>query len=339
MPANKFALLRYRIIDRSIRNRGSKAYPSKEDLRYACEEALYGSDGEHISMSTIDKDIWAMRNEGELGYYAPIKFSKDLGGYYYENPDYTIAELPLNEDDLSAIRAAAETLFQFREIPLFKQFDSAIEKILDRMKISAGDLNKNENEVIQFEKLGSYKGSEFLRDLFDACTHKKETAITYQKFQTDEVKNYQFHPYILKEYRSRWYVIGYDINTKTHKTFALDRIKDVVLSDQKFVVDASFDSKSFFEYALGITVTNDKPQEIVLEFQPNLAPYVQSQPIHHSQKIIEETEMYSRVSIKVIITIELITTILGFGDGVKVVSPSALKEQVKRTLNSCISQY
>ncbi|MCO4805821.1 MAG: WYL domain-containing protein [Flavobacteriales bacterium] len=339
MPANKFALLRYRIIDRSIRNRGSKAYPSKEDLRYACEEALYGSDGEHISMSTIDKDIWAMRNEGELGYYAPIKFSKDHGGYFYEDPEYTIAELPLNEDDLSAIRAAAETLFQFREIPLFKQFDSAIEKILDRMKISAGDVEKKENEVIQFEKLGSYKGSEFLSNLFDACTHKKVTSITYQKFQTEEVKSYTFHPYILKEYRSRWYVIGYDINTQTHKTFALDRIKKVVVGEHKFVVDAAFDSKSFFEYALGITVTNDQPQEIVLEFQPNLAPYVQSQPIHHSQKIIEQSNSYSRVSIKVIVTVELITTILGFGDGVKVLSPSALKEQVKRTLNSCISQY
>ena len=76
--------------------------------------------GEHISMSTIDKDIWAMRNEGELGYYAPIKFSKEYGGYYYEDPEFTISEVPLNDDDLNAIQAAAETLYQFRDIPLFK---------------------------------------------------------------------------------------------------------------------------------------------------------------------------------------------------------------------------
>ena len=64
MPANKYALLRYRIIDRCITQ---KSYPTKEDLRAACEEALYGSDGENISISTIEKDIWAMRNESELG--------------------------------------------------------------------------------------------------------------------------------------------------------------------------------------------------------------------------------------------------------------------------------
>ena len=61
MPANKYALLRYRIIDRCISN-SLNPFPTKEDLRSACEEALYGSDGENISISTIEKDIWAMDN-------------------------------------------------------------------------------------------------------------------------------------------------------------------------------------------------------------------------------------------------------------------------------------
>ncbi|MFM9984219.1 MAG: hypothetical protein ACKVOK_03255, partial [Flavobacteriales bacterium] len=68
MPANKYALLRYRVIDRCLKNKG-KPYPTREDLRQACEEDLYGAGGEAISLSTIDKDIWAMKNEGELGYY------------------------------------------------------------------------------------------------------------------------------------------------------------------------------------------------------------------------------------------------------------------------------
>ncbi len=99
MPANKYALLRYRIIDRCLKNTG-KPYPSREDLRSTCEEALYGSGGDAISLSTIDKDIWAMKNEGELGYYAPISFSRTHGGYFYEDPEYSISELSLGDDDL-----------------------------------------------------------------------------------------------------------------------------------------------------------------------------------------------------------------------------------------------
>ena len=108
MPANKYALLRYRIIDRCIRN-PRNPFPSKEDLRYSCEEALYGSDGEHISMSTIDKDIWAMRNEGELGYYAPIAFNKFEGGYHYDHARFRIQ----NVEDLPYWKSDEKSLGNF----------------------------------------------------------------------------------------------------------------------------------------------------------------------------------------------------------------------------------
>ena len=48
MPHIKNALIRYRIIDRCIRNK-YKPFPSKNELREACEENLFGSNyGEHI---------------------------------------------------------------------------------------------------------------------------------------------------------------------------------------------------------------------------------------------------------------------------------------------------
>ena len=75
MPSNKYALFRYRIIDKLISNK-YKPYPSKEDLRNACEDELYGIGSERIFDSTIEKDLWAMRNESLLGYNAPIKYSK-----------------------------------------------------------------------------------------------------------------------------------------------------------------------------------------------------------------------------------------------------------------------
>ena len=135
MPANKYALLRYRVIDRCLTN-PARPFPSKEDIREACEEALYGSTGERISASTIEKDLWAMRNESELGYYAPIAYDKVNRGYYYEEEDYTINEISLNEEDLMAIRFAAKTLDQFRDVAIFRQYENAIDKIVNRVAIS-----------------------------------------------------------------------------------------------------------------------------------------------------------------------------------------------------------
>ena len=118
MPANKYALLRYRIIDRCLTNPG-KPFPTKEELRQACEEALYGSDGEHISISTVEKDLWAMRNEADLGYYAPIEYHRDERGYHYTEEGYSINDVQLNDDDLDAIRFATNTLIQFRDLAHF----------------------------------------------------------------------------------------------------------------------------------------------------------------------------------------------------------------------------
>ena len=115
MPANKYALLRYRIIDRCLTNPG-KPFPTKEELRQACEEALYGSDGVHISISTVEKDLWAMRNEADLGYYAPIEYHRDERGYHYTEEGYSINDVQLNDDDLDAIRFATNTLLSLIHI-------------------------------------------------------------------------------------------------------------------------------------------------------------------------------------------------------------------------------
>jgi len=143
MPHIKNALIRYRIIDKCLRNK-YKPYPSKQELREACEESLFGSnDGEHICDSTIEKDLFAMRMEHD----APIKYSKLHRGYFYEDPEFTINDIPLTNDDLEAISFAAQTLMQFRDVEMFRQFGSAIDKIADRVNISK---EEDAEQYIQF---------------------------------------------------------------------------------------------------------------------------------------------------------------------------------------------
>ena len=151
MPHIKNALIRYRIIDKCLRNK-YKPFPSKRDLREACEESLFGSvDGSHICDSTIEKDMFAMKMEHD----APIKYSKREKGYYYEDPDFTINEIPLTGNDLEAISFAAKTLSQFRDVDMFQQFGDAIDKIVDSVNISQ---DEDAQQYIQFETVSSVGG-------------------------------------------------------------------------------------------------------------------------------------------------------------------------------------
>ena len=167
MPANKSALLRYRIIDKCIRNK-YKPYPSKEFIRQACEDALFNSVGERVSTSTIEKDLNAMRFDAALGYEAPIKFSKADGGYYYEDPNYSIDNIPINDDDLHALRFAATTLHQFKGIKVFEDFEFAIGKLFERINLSVDSDENAIQQYVQFETVTKIEGSEHLPVLLEA---------------------------------------------------------------------------------------------------------------------------------------------------------------------------
>ena len=325
MPANKYALLRYRIIDRCINNRGYP-FPSKEDLRSACEEALYGSDGDHISGSTIEKDIWAMRNESELGYYAPISYHRDHRGYYYEEDDYSINEVSLNNEDLDAIRFAANTLIQFRDLPIFQQFDLAIGKIADRLSVAPDLDTSGVDQFMQFESTPSAGGSHHLAPLLKAVRGKYPIELTYKKFSSTSYATYKLNPYLLKEYRNRWYLLAWDEERSVIRTFGCDRIKEVLVLDSEHYTEVNFDADNYFKHAIGITVIDDSPPvEVILKCTPLLGSYLKSQPLHASLTI-EDRPGSSLVKMKVLITFELVQWLQGFASDLEVVEPKSLRK-------------
>lgn len=338
MPANKYALLRYRIIDRCLNNPGNP-YPDKETLRHACEEALYGSDGEHISDSTIEKDLWAMRNESELGYYAPIKYSKEHKGYYYEEDGYSINELSLNDEDLEAIRFAATTLFQFRKVPIFRQYQHAIEKIIDRMNISPDMQDKELARFVQFEQGDVSEGSEHLSTLLDAIKGTREIHFDYRKFNSAETSTYTAHPYLLKEYRNRWYLIAFIPEKEEVRTFGLERIQAIRPGDKKFERQKDFNADHFFKHSIGITRAGEEPTEILLRFKASEAPYLKSLPIHQSQQIMSENKDEILVRLFVLETYELYSLLLSYGDRVEILSPMKLRERFKTILEGALNSY
>lgn len=337
MPATKSALLRYRIIDKCLTNK-YKPYPTKEELRQACEDALFNSVNDRVSISTIEKDLNAMRFDLTLGYEAPIAYSKEYKGYYYEDPNYSIDAIPLNEEDLQALRFAAQTLHQFKGIKIFEEFDFAIGKIFDR--ISLGDqFDQNQvQQYVQFESAQAAQGNEWLPVLLEAAKEKRSVEVKYEPF-SKKPKSYVLHPYLLKEYRNRWYLLAWDEKADKIKTFGLERVSNVELTQAKFTRNSAFNPEHFFNYSIGITASNEKPKKVQLQFDAVQKPYVLTQPLHHSQTIISDTKKELIVELEVIESIELVMTILGFGKSVHVLSPKSLIKKVKKELRKAVKGY
>ena len=108
MPANKNALIRYRTIDRCLRNRYRRW--TLDDLVDACCDALYDMEGitKGVCARTVQMDIQIMRSD-KLGYNAPIVVYEKIY-YTYADPDYSITEMPLSMDDCKLIKEAITLL-------------------------------------------------------------------------------------------------------------------------------------------------------------------------------------------------------------------------------------
>ena len=129
MPANKNALLRYKTIDKCLRNRARRW--TLEDLVEACSDALYEYSGkdEYLSVRTIQLDIQRMRSD-ELGYNAPIVV-RDRKYYTYEDPEYSISNVPLTDSDLGQMREAVAVLKQLSGFGGFSGVDDIVGRLED----------------------------------------------------------------------------------------------------------------------------------------------------------------------------------------------------------------
>ncbi len=336
MPQIKNALIRYRIIDKCIRNK-YKPFPTKEDLRLACEEALFGSqDGVGICDSTIEKDMFAMKMEHD----APIKYSKRNAGYYYSDPEFSINSIPLTEEDLSAIKFAVNTLTQFRDVDLFKQFGYAIDKIVDRVSIASNPEEEGVGNFVQFESPIVVGGNEYLPILFEAIKNNLLVEFDYASFVTGKLKSRKVTPLLLKEYRNRWYLISFDHAKEDIITFALERLSNLNVTQDHGARPMSFNPEHYFEYAFGITANNKSlPETVVLKSDKIAAKYIISQPFHKTQKVVKEGKNRTTFELRIMISEEFIRTLLSYGGEIEVVAPASLREEIAKRVSELSSLY
>jgi predicted DNA-binding transcriptional regulator YafY len=334
MPVNRNALIRYRTLDNCLRNKYRKY--TLEDLIEACSEALYEYEGidKGVSRRTVQADLQMMRSD-KLGYNAPI-IVLDKKYYAYEDPDYSITNIPLTDQDLHKLSEVVDILKQFKGFSHFKDLGEIVQRLEDKIYTS----RTLQETFIDFEKNDNLKGLEHLTTLYSSIQNKKTLLLSYQSFKARAASSFVFHPYYLKEYRNRWFVMGCKSKSEPLLTLALDRIISFEDTDVTFIPCVDIDLSQYFKHVIGVTVNvNQPPVDVLLFFNQKTAPYVLTKPIHHSQKLVETHSNGITVSLHVQHNFELEREILGFGDSVKVLAPESLKRCIKESLTDAMDQY
>lgn len=335
MPVNRNALIRYKTIDACLRRRNRKW--TLEDLVDACSDALYEYEGirKGVSKRSIQLDIQLMRSE-KLGYNAPI-IVREKKYYTYEDVGYSIANIPLTQQDLGTLNEVVTILRQFKGFTHFREVDDMVNRL--QHKIQMG--KSAQRSLIDFEKNEQLQGLEHLEGLYAAIVAQGVVEMEYQSFRSKTAQVFIFHPHLLKEYRNRWFVLGLRNEQLKPQIFALDRIKAFSnRPDVPFRHDATLDAE-WLQDTIGVSKTSGQEKFLVkFWISKEQTPYVLTKPFHHSQQLLENRADGSAVfSIEVVHNLELEREFLGFGQDLEVLAPRLLRKRMMDRLNWARANY
>jgi predicted DNA-binding transcriptional regulator YafY len=305
-----------------------------QDLIEEISNKLYEDFGmeKGISKRTFHYDIELMRSIPPRGFDAPIIF-KD-GYYHYKDPCFSIENTPLNETDIDTITDAITLLSQFSKLPIHEELSIVKEKLYGEVL-----QNNPRAKVIDFEQR-EVKGSEFLAPLFKAINDNISIKLEYQPFKSGVPVSDVVHPYLLKQYNHRWYLLGLNNAYCRIGVYSLDRILSFGPSNEVYVPNTLLKPETYFKDIIGITIPYDETlQTITLHFTNDQKPYILTKPIHISQQIINNDEDGLTINISVIPNYEFFSMILSFGENVEVIAPVAIRNKMKEKLNKASHKY
>ena len=336
MPANKNALIRYKTIDNCLRNYYRRW--TLEDLVDACSDALYDMEGirKGVSVRTVQGDIQMMRSD-KLGYNAPIEVY-DHKYYRYAEKDYSIMNMPMSQNDYDVMQEAVDMLRQLEDFEQFSEMSDVVSRLQDKLAIS----RNNRKPIIHFDSVPNLAGIRLLNPLYNYIAHKQTLRIMYQSFNARKPTEFIICPYLLKEFRNRWFLFCSKQDDLKLFNLALDRIKSVEPTKLPFKENPDFDPEHFFDDVIGVSKNvGNKPRTIKFWANREQSHYIKTKPIHRSQQVISENHEDGSCifQIDVVINFEMYSVFMSYGPGIKIIYPRNAAMYMRDRLKEALELY
>ena len=339
MPTNKNALTRYKYLDEMLSDRHH--FYDIHDLTEKCNKKLIDAGFPEVSQRCIEKDINYLEYDP---FYAEIERHRVNGHrcIRYKDPSFSIFRKELSEEESNLILEVLNTIGQFDGLAHFEW--------LDRFKI--GLSLKKRPRIISFSNNPYLQNSNLLGVLFDNISNQVAIKLEYHTFTDKETREIIFHPYLLKQYNNRWYLMGAADDDGKILNFALDRIDTVTALPEMKYKQCNEDLNDRFEDIIGVTLYEDRDVEHILFWVSNRSKdYVETKPIHGSQcqyksaKDEEFRRQYPSLNEGTFFTIdcipnyELIRELCSYGKELIVLSPQSIKDDIFNRIKSMLDSY
>ena len=338
MPTNKNALIRYKYLDRLLSDHHH--YYDIHDLTEKVNDMLYVDGFSEVTQRCIEKDLVDL----EGLFSAPIQRRLNNGkrSIAYGRRSFSIFTKEMSDEEANLLREVLSTIGQFDGLDNFKW--------LEDFKI--GLHIEERRQIISFANNPYLQNSNLLGTLFDNISNEVVIRLSYHTFSDETIRSIDFHPYLLKQYNERWFLLGAADSDHKILNFALDRIDKVEPLPEKKYIECPDDIYERFEDIVGVTLYEERQVEhIVCWVSEASKGYVNTKPIHESytpfkgEKESQLHEQYPKLdgglffSIDCIPNFELIRELCSFGGNLIVLSPESIREDIMNRLIAHLEQY
>lgn len=280
-------------------------YPSKDRIIDYLKERDFKT-----SSRTFERDLETIRTDFGL----ELTYSKQENGYY------------IDEDRSVKV----ESLFKFLELVT----------VADVLSDGLKDSNKLLDYIV-FDDSSQLKGIENLEPILLAIKQEQELMFNHYNYYNETLKPYTITPLILKQYLNRWYVVGVPKGINEIRTFGIDRIQDLKLGKTISIKKEKYQEQlKQFNKIIGLRYSQEEVMHIVLKVNKFHVKYLESLPLHSSQKISPcEDEDFALVSYDLIPNYEFDIQILKMSMEVEVVEPKAYRDKIKNIIENIHNKY
>lgn len=361
MPANKNAVVRYFILDRMLSDQHH--YYTRTQLLNAVNDSLRGIDEAlQVSKRTIEMDLRDMEDIFDID----LDESKIVNGkkvIRYADQTRSIFSKPLSDDEKMLLKEVLSTLGQFSGLDSFAWLDDLKTKLGDQLSFGGSEFDTGsgvpQRKVICFSSNEFLQNKEYLGWFFSAITNKKVVSITYRKFDAESAQEIIAYPYMLKQYRDRWYLLctptcdkKLPYNPHFIANIPLDRIEAYEEVQNIPYVECQVDIDELFDDIVGVTYYWDKPVEhVVFAVHKSSVNYIRTKPIHPYQAELSKEDQvklkqanpklgeFSFFSLNVKLNYELSAVLRSFGSNLVVLSPISLRKEMKENARKQLDYY
>tara|TARA_R110000850_G_scaffold17996_12_gene54619 strand:- start:1581 stop:2591 length:1011 start_codon:yes stop_codon:yes gene_type:complete len=308
-----------------------KNFPNCSDIASALE----------VNRKTIQRDINFMRDELDL----PLVYHDKNHGYAYSRPVNEFPILKTSAEDLVALILARNALEPMRGSSLEATLRSGFQRLQSSMseQITIPWSEIDQAFSVQSQGLTEHDVFVFNR-LAKAVLECRELHFDYSKLRDPRPVPRRLQPYHLVEIDGGWYVIGYDLDREARRTFAVQRMGSVQLTQRLFVRSKDFRLEDHFAGSFGVWANEDgkgSAYSIRILFRGFAARIVGERRWHPSQEItlIEADGSVIELSMDLTVLEDIARWVMGFGAQAEALEPSELRDMVALQLKQAAAQY